>query len=98
MKLGTGYYTPEKIIARWEKALKRRNLLRVEWLKGLYIKAMKLEGTGTMARGWRTKALREARIEKMKELRNTHTLKQIGEIYGISAERVRQLTKCQQKN
>lgn len=89
--LGSGYYHPAAVIVRLEKARKRGDSARVRVLVALLKKVQSLPPTRQLTKSWRSIPCREMRRRQMTEMRRTMTLQEIGDQYGLSRERVRQI-------
>lgn len=89
--LGAGYYHPDAIQTRLAVAAARGNRKRMRVLKALLDEVYALPPKKKLTKSWRSIPYRTMRMMQMAEMRKTMTLQQIGDHFGLTRERVRQV-------
>lgn len=90
-RIGQGYYSPSQIKFRLRKARTHGNAKRVAKLLTLLGKVEALPDPPKLTKGWRSQRARKNRRRDMLKLRRKMTLKEIGDLYELTRERVRQI-------
>lgn len=90
-RLGRGYYRPEAVMERLKSARRRGHKRRIKELTALLREITALPPTSRLTKSWRSIPYRELRVRQMAQMRKTMTLQEIGDHYGVTRERVRQI-------